>query len=110
MVCLLEEDGYQTVHVADAKQIVEQFYAGPKPDLIILDMVMGRYDGWWYLKERQNHPALAAVPVLILTAGIVTREWAQAHGAVGFVKKPINLPTLLGEIRACLEQVRTTEP
>jgi CheY-like chemotaxis protein len=40
----------------------------PPPDLILLDMMLPRMDGWKLLGELKKDPALAAVPVLITTA------------------------------------------
>ncbi|HZU36550.1 MAG TPA: response regulator [Gemmataceae bacterium] len=99
---LLAQEGYRVLAVLNAKQAAERLQAEPAIDLLILDMLMGEYDGWWFMRERQTNGALAAVPVLIMTSGIVTREWALAHGAAGFVKKPLELEDLLAEVQRCL--------
>ena len=41
--------------------------------------------------------------LLISTAaGILSREWAEAHGCAGFLRKPVETDELLDEVRRCL--------
>lgn len=102
LASILGQEGYRTETVANARQAAERLHADPPINLLILDMLMEEYDGWWFLRERQTNAVSATVPVLIMTGGIVTRAWAMTHGAVGFIKKPINADELLTEVRRCL--------
>jgi CheY-like chemotaxis protein len=62
-------------------------------------MMLPILDGWRVLERlRRTYPA---VPVVVTTAGIISREGALQHGCAGFVKKPIDPGRLVEEIRRC---------
>src|SRR5215211_5277380 len=63
------------------------------PCLILLDLWMSEMDGWSFREEqrRLSDSALAAVPVVILTAGLDCGNEARAVGAVDFLRKPVDL-------------------
>ena len=63
--------------------------------LILLDVMMPSMSGWDVLNELQRDPALAAIPVVIMTAGGNMHQKAQEHGASGYLSKPTDLDTLL---------------
>jgi CheY-like chemotaxis protein len=75
--------------------------ARPAPDLILLDMLMPELDGWHFLDWFQG-PAGGAVPVVVMTGTILTREWAATHGCAGFLKKPFDAAQLVAEVRRVL--------
>jgi CheY-like chemotaxis protein len=56
------------------------------PVCILLDMVMGEYDGMWLLRQMAAHPALRDLPVLVLSqrgdAVLQARRYANVVGAV----------------------------
>ena len=62
------------------------------PDLIILDVMMPRLDGWATLESLQSNPRTAAIPVLMLTA--LKEEDDMKHsfatGCTWFYGKPIS--------------------
>ncbi len=67
------------------------------PDVIILDIGLPDYDGYFLMHGLSETPALAGVPVIILTAGDrFTHEW-RCHdlGAKRFFQKPVDNQTLL---------------
>ncbi len=79
--------------------------SGLTPDLILLDMMIPPpgCDGWQFLEQRRRNPAIAAVPVIIITGlGIASDEWATSLGAIGCFRKPLEVEPMLSEIRRCL--------
>jgi chemotaxis family two-component system sensor histidine kinase/response regulator PixL len=98
---MLKDDGYRVVTACDGRDAIECLHDGVSPDLILLDMMMPPWDGWWFLAQREQDPTLSDVPVLITSIGVTGHEWAQAHGCAGFVEKPVQEPTLLAEVRRC---------
>src|SRR5579871_2730002 len=74
-----------------------------RPDVVLLDMVMPVLDGWHFLQQvkAENVPDL---PIIIVTATVLTREWAQQQGCCGFIRKPIEMAEMLEEIRRCLKK------
>jgi DNA-binding response OmpR family regulator len=67
------------------------------PDVIILDIGLPDYDGYFFMQSLSEIPGLAGVPVIVLTArDRFTHEW-RCHdaGAKRFFQKPIDDRSLL---------------
>jgi CheY-like chemotaxis protein len=93
---LLQADGYETVTAVDAGEALERLHAGPRTDLVLLDMILPSCDGWVFCGRRHHDVEAAAVPVVIMTGlGIANEPWAKALGAVGLLPKPLDVPSLL---------------
>jgi CheY-like chemotaxis protein len=75
-----------------------------KPDLVLLDVQMPGLDGPQTLAALRGEPALAAVPVLFLTATSAAEDIARlcALGARGVVRKPFDPFNLPAEVRRAL--------
>jgi PAS domain S-box-containing protein len=70
-------------------QLAERF----RPDLIVLDLMMPGMSGWEVLKALKGHPALASVPVVVVS--IVAREnRGSILGAVDVLDKPVSREAL----------------
>lgn len=66
------------------------------PQLIFLDLNMPVLDGWGFLNERRKDPAIADVPVVVISGlGNDAAQKARRAGALGFVPKPVDPQTLL---------------
>lgn len=70
------------------------------PDAIILDIMMPVMDGPTFLRTRRQRPALAAVPVLVLTAQPTHDRLLQGLDATVILRKPYDLDELLDAVRA----------
>lgn len=99
---ILRREGYQVTVAADGQAALDVLRAGPAPDLIILDMLLPVLDGWVFLKLLAREERLSGVPILVATATTLNREWAEAHGCAGFIRKPFTTADLLEEVRRCL--------
>jgi CheY-like chemotaxis protein len=97
---ILRKAGYYVALAANGQEALDLLRSHPRPDLVLLDMLMPVLDGWQFLRrlEREGPP----VPVLITTATILTPEWAQSKGCRGFLRKPFEGDALLAEVRRCL--------
>jgi CheY-like chemotaxis protein/two-component sensor histidine kinase len=74
------------------------------PDVIILDVVMPRMDGWSVLTALKDDPATAAIPVIMLTM-LDDRKLGFALGASEYLMKPLEPPRMLELLRRyCPEQ------
>ncbi len=73
-----------------------------QPNLIILDMVMPVKDGFQVLEELESEPALARVPVMMLTAmsnGIISPANTELMDAIAdYIDKPIRPTELLQRV------------
>jgi CheY-like chemotaxis protein len=55
-------------------------------------------DGWAFRAAQRIDPALAGIPVLVLSADGGTRERVASLEAIGFLRKPVQLDALLGAV------------
>ena len=103
LAVVLRQRGYTVLTACDGAEALMLLQTGPAPGLILLDMMMPGCDGWQFLQRRQPSPALAAVPVVLVTGlADADDEWAAALGAVGLLRKPFDVDALLAEVRRWL--------
>jgi CheY-like chemotaxis protein len=102
LAALLRRGGYRVVLAANGEEAFGLLRTDPRPDLILLDMLLAVMDGWHFLDWFRREAPRPAIPVVIITAIALTREWAEDHGCQGFVHKTFQAETLLAEVRRCL--------
>jgi CheY-like chemotaxis protein len=102
LTAILLRNGFSVTAVEDGLPALDLLDAGPRPDVILLDMMLPVLDGWHFLKRLRASPH-ASVPVVIVTGAVLTREWAEAQGCAGFLLKPIDEGELLTELRQALK-------
>ena len=99
--------GYETLEACDGVEALEIFHA-KHPDLVILDVMMPRKDGWQVCREiRQTHHT----PIIMLTARSEEEDELQGFelGADEYVAKPFSLKILSARIEAVLRRNTNTE-
>ena len=64
---ILRHKGYEVRTAADGQEALEQLKAGARPDLILLDLMMPTMDGWEFTNRLRQHPALASIPVVVVS-------------------------------------------
>src|SRR6266702_5101015 len=101
----LESEGYRVLGAADGERGLAHALQD-KPDLILLDIMMPRLDGYSLCAElrRRGH----AVPILMLTAKgqIEDRVKGLDVGADDYLVKPFSTEELLARVRAVLRRVQ----
>jgi CheY-like chemotaxis protein len=97
---ILDQSGYEVFTAGSGQQGLD-LAVQMIPNLIILDIMMPGMDGWSVLTKLQNKPALADVPVIILS-GASGLEMAMSLGAAAVLAKPIDANQLTAEIAAQL--------
>lgn len=100
---LLEHAGY-SVSVAGNGQQALLAAAARRPDLVLMDMRMPVMDGLEATRRLKADPALAAVPVLALSANALPQEKQQAAaaGCAGHIDKPIDVAHFVAQVQAQL--------
>ena len=101
---LLALSGFAVRQAGNREQVVNEIRRPPRPDLILLDVVLPDADGFDILMRVRKHPVLKDVPVIMLT-GKATREAVLkgiAAGADGYITKPFEPHSLLRAVRAVL--------
>jgi CheY-like chemotaxis protein len=84
---VFEADGFEVTTAADGEEAVARLSAAPRPDLILLDLIMPRKNGWQVHDALKADPNWRAIPVVILT-GIGLRQGALGDTPV--LPKDIN--------------------
>ncbi len=64
----LEASGYAVVEASDGEEALDRLETGLEPDVIVLDLMMPRLDGWGFLERLRADPDHADVPVLVTSA------------------------------------------
>ena len=102
--------GYETSFGRDGWEALEGIHS-TRPAAIVLDVNMPRLDGFGVLRHLKKSPAVANIPVMMLTARNAPgdiRE-ALAQGAKDYLAKPFNDAMLLARV-ARLLRLRATAP
>ena len=96
---LLQVSGYKTIEATDGKQGVELAKAS-KPDLILMDVMMPRMDGYTACRAIKTDKATKAIPVVMVTSVDyeLNKELGRDVGAAEYITKPVNRQELLDVI------------
>jgi DNA-binding response OmpR family regulator len=102
---ILSKSEYDVVTARDGQEGVEKALS-EKPDLILMDVVMPRMDGFEACKKLREQDATKAIPVIMVTTRgeLASVESGYASGCNDYVTKPINGLELLAKVRSCLGQ------
>jgi DNA-binding response OmpR family regulator len=96
---LLKVSGYKTIEATDGKQGVELAKA-KKPDLILMDVMMPKMDGYTACRAIRADKVTKAIPVVMLTVldSELNKKLAKDMGANGYITKPFSHQELLDVI------------
>jgi DNA-binding response OmpR family regulator len=98
---LIEMEGHQVQPVTDFSADIAAFVAQKMPDLVIMDVRLGKQNGLAILKAIRGNPDLSKIKIL-MTSGIDVRDQCQDAGADGFILKPYMPDELLKKISLAL--------
>ena len=96
------------VRVASDGEMALEAIRERAPDLVVTDVMMPRLDGFELLAAIRSDPALAQIPVVVLSARAAEEAAAQGleAGADDYVVKPFSAAQLTARVRANLELSR----
>ncbi|ADH89297.1 response regulator receiver protein [Ancylobacter novellus DSM 506] len=99
----LSRNGFEVLIAVNGQEGVDLALA-ERPALILMDMSLPVLDGWEATRRVKADPTTATIPVIALTAHAMAkdREDAMAAGCDDFDTKPVELPRLMGKIKALL--------
>jgi len=100
---ILESEGHEVTEAADGMAALERFSL-EKPDLVVLDMVMGGMYGFDVLQKLRQIDGQAKVIVATADIQRSTREMTEQAGSRGFLTKPIKKEELLSLVNSVLEE------
>jgi excisionase family DNA binding protein len=90
----LERDGYSVREATSAEEGLRALEERP-PDLILLDVMMPRVDGWEMLRAVQERHGVEAIPVIMYSGKVDEAAEAARRGARAFIGKPFDPGQLL---------------
>jgi two-component system, cell cycle sensor histidine kinase and response regulator CckA len=93
---LLSMEGFRVTGCSNGREALDWLRMSPKPDLILLDLMMPVMDGWQFRVAQKDDPELATIPVLALSADSTAK--AAAIDAEAYLKKPVDYDTLIATI------------
>ena len=104
----LSKAGYEVITAADGLEGLQEVYAH-RPDLIILDIMMPKMDGW---KACRRIREVSDVPIIMLTARGQEYDKVKGlkQGADDYVAKPFGLKELAARVEAVLRRTRLPPP
>lgn len=88
----LEYEGYAVATAAHGREALDFLRAHALPSAVLLDLMMPTMDGFQFREEQKRDPAIASVPVVLMTA-----RGALAPGAIDvghILAKPLDLDAL----------------
>jgi two-component system, OmpR family, response regulator CpxR len=100
LVQTLEEEGFAAVGTGDGMEALSYLQTtSGLPCVILLDLMMPGMNGWQFRQIQQDHPAIGAIPVVLLSARPDVRASLAEIGVDAYVPKPINFDLLMNIIR-----------
>ena len=93
---ILELEGFEVGWCEDGVTALDRLRQGERPDVILLDLMMPLMDGWQFRATQEADPALAGIPVVVLSAqGGLSPDQVQRLHAAAFLRKPIEVGQLV---------------
>ena len=102
----LSNAGFLTLSAFSGEEALEKTFK-EKPDLILLDIMMPKIDGWEVLRRIKNDPEVQDTPVAFITArtqNIDKMIGLSVMKAAGYITKPFSKQELLTEVRRIIDE------
>ncbi|MCP4650834.1 MAG: response regulator [PVC group bacterium] len=104
----LEKRGFAVVSAYDGAEGLEKIDE-ENPDLIILDIIMPKMDGYTVIKElkkRSMKEGSSLIPVIVLTAKDKMQDLFAMEGVTDYIIKPFEVPELLDKINKLIGEAK----
>jgi CheY-like chemotaxis protein len=107
MRAALEDKGFEVIEAVDGVEGC-QLYEEHRPDLLLVDLMMPRMDGYELCRKLRSHARSADVPIVVATSRDDIEAIVRAYdaGATDFLPKPVNWLVLSHRIRYILRASR----
>jgi CheY-like chemotaxis protein len=91
---VLEASGYSVLEAGEGTEALSVM-RGHRPCVVLLDLMMPGMDGFQFREAQLQDPAIAAVPVIVVSGGGGVPEKAAKLGAAGYLVKPTDVQRML---------------
>lgn len=100
---LLEGRGLKVTVASDGVEALEQIKTN-RPDLVVLDIVMPRMNGYEVCRRLKSDPKTQSLPVVMCSSKSeeFDRYWGMKQGADAYIAKPFHPQELVGTIKQLL--------
>src|SRR5215203_3144984 len=105
---LLRRHDYEVDEAGDGRTGLALLSEHPETCVVVLDLLMENGDGWWFRDHQLSDPAIAAVPVIVLSIAPATeclRYALKAHQMLHKIPSPEELLTAIQTARSRSELV-----
>ena len=98
------QDNYVIKVALRGEQALAIARSSPKPDIILLDVMMPNMDGYEVCRRLKSDPLTASIPIIFVTAkhSIPDEEKGFELGAVDYISKPISPPSVKARVKTHL--------
>ncbi|MGQ9555522.1 MAG: response regulator [Anaerolineae bacterium] len=93
---------WQVTHVSEPRLTLE-IARRARPDVVVLDIMMPKMDGWSVLQALRQHEETRALPVIMCSV-VEDEELSRALGAAVCLKKPVSQADFLAALYRCLHR------
>ncbi|MFZ4640928.1 MAG: response regulator transcription factor [Nodosilinea sp.] len=103
IVELLEGKGFDVAIAGDGMEALEQIQSTP-PDVVVLDIVMPRMNGYELCRRLKADPITQKLPIVMCSSKgeEFDRYWGIKQGADAYIAKPFQPAELVGTVRQLL--------
>jgi twitching motility two-component system response regulator PilH len=100
ILSVLQRSGFHPVGISDPTKI-EEVIDEERPNVILLDVVMPRRNGFQICRELKSNAPYSTIPVILVTSKTAPsdRYWGEQQGANGYVAKPFTPDELIAAVR-----------
>lgn len=100
LALVLRRRGFDVAAAWSAEDALRHFREGLRPCVALLDLRMPGMDGWqlWARMQDEPDPAIARLPVVIISGDTAQRERAHGVGVCEFLTKPVSHEQLCGVV------------
>jgi CheY-like chemotaxis protein len=95
---VLADEGFAVTWAANGAEALRLLRGTRAPRLILLDLMMPIMNGWELREALRRDPALACIPVVIISADNGLPQKASALAVDGYLAKPFHLEALLSTV------------
>ncbi|WP_008310155.1 response regulator transcription factor [Leptolyngbya sp. PCC 6406] len=101
---LLRGSGLDVTAASDGVEALEHIQSGHPPDLVVLDIVMPRMNGYELCRRLKADPSTQDVPVVMCSSKgeEFDRYWGMKQGADAYIAKPFQPTELVGTVKQLL--------
>lgn len=108
---LLTTNGYQVMTAYNGEEALERIHRDI-PDLILLDIMMPKMDGYEVCEALRKDEETKDIPIIFVTAKTEVKDWTHAIFNIGvnsYITKPINPKKLLEKVKSVLRMKQSRD-